>query len=98
MAQVHHWYVEWCPYGTRTISSIDTCVRFDSQAERDHWVDVINRSMAEYVDGIARAMTRDEARKNYRLEDFDTEASHMTMLRTSAGEPVFEVRRRDREI
>lgn len=63
-----HYYAEYCPWGTDTISDGDYCAVFDSRADRDKWVDTCNRDS----DGVdvrfyAQSITAKRARAVYDL-------------------------------
>lgn len=63
-------YAEYQPNGLRTVSCTDCAIRFASAAERDAFVDAANRrAHARACRNVAQAVTRDEARRVYRVED-----------------------------
>lgn len=64
-----HAYAEYQPYGLRTVSSDDCAIRFASAAERDAFVEDENhRAHDRNHRRVAQAVTRDEARRVYRVE------------------------------
>lgn len=65
-----HAYAEYQPYGLRTVSSDDCAICFASTDERDLFVVEANRRGRDRVGrNVAQAVTRDEARRVYRVED-----------------------------
>lgn len=91
MGNQHRWYAEWCPYGCDCISDGDTLMYFGSAAERDEMVARINGKNGDKVAGCARAISYDEARASYRVQDINTERERCTGLKTCAGRPFWEV-------
>lgn len=88
-------YAEFCPYGLRTISEGDRVMRFLTRAERDEMVERINTAHWEPVEGVCAPITRKEAARSYRLQDFEGEGSEEVRgLRTCAGRAFFEVTRK----
>ena len=100
-------YAEYCPYGLRTISDCDKVMQFVTRAERDEMVQRINAAHWDSVEGVCAPITRKEAAKSYRIQDFGREAQyygtgctevrdlrHVQDPRTCAGRTVFEVTRK----
>ena len=88
-------YAEFCPYGLRTVSEGDRVMRFLTRAERDEMVERINTANWEPVEGVCAPITRKEAARSYRLQDFEGEGSEEVRgLRTCAGRAFFEVTRK----
>lgn len=92
MSKQKRWYAEWCPYGCDCISGGDTLMYFGSAAERDEMVERINGKNSDKAAGCARAISYDEARASYRVQDINTERERQVLnLRTCAGRPFWEV-------
>ena len=63
-------YAEYCPYGLNTLSTGDRVIKFATAADRDEWVAALN-DYTDRVEGVARAITRAEAAKTYRMQDIE---------------------------
>lgn len=89
-------YAEFCPYGLRTISEGDRVMRFLTRAERDEMVERINTAHWESIEGVCAPITRKEAARSYRVQDFDNggDCEEVNGLRTCAGRAFFEVTRK----
>ena len=92
-------YAEFCPYGLRTASEGDRVMRFVTRAERDEMVERINAAHWDSVEGVCAPITRKEAAKSYRIQDFDPQnygsgCEEVNGLRTCAGRAFFEVARK----
>ena len=100
-------YAEYCPYGLRTISDGDKVMQFVTRAERDEMVERLNDANSEIIEGVCAPLTRKEADKSYRIQDFSREAQyygtgctevrylrHVQDPRTCAGRTFFEVTRK----
>lgn len=90
----HAYYAEFCPYGLNSISDGDRLMVFDSAEERDEMVERLNKcdGNRHIVEGVACAITRKEASRIYRLQDFGTEYEREVYgLRTCENRCFFEV-------
>lgn len=83
-------YLEHCPYGTRTISDYDTLMIFETRKERDEMVDRLNAAIDDLADGCAMPVTRREVAHRYDFEGFKDPraAAEVFGLRTCAGRTV----------
>lgn len=88
-------YAEFNAYGLNTISEGDTVMRFETIAERDEMVERLNSIRADIFEGVCASITRKEAAKSYRMQDFDNGMmEEVHALRTCAGRNFFEVGRK----
>lgn len=92
-------YAEFCPYGLSTISDGDKVMRFVTRAERDEMVESINAAHWDSVEDVCAPITRKEAARGYRIQDFDpqdypSDCKEVAGLRTCAGRTFFEVTRK----
>ena len=88
-------YAEFCYYGLNTISEGDTLMRFETRKERDEMVERLNECNYETIEGVCAPITRKEAAKSYRMQDFDNGMmEEVHALRTCAGRNLFEVGRK----
>lgn len=83
-----HYYAEWRPYGTNTLSWGMELYRFDSREERDEWVERMN----EYGDRERwAAVTTREITHRYDIGKFENDPfsdychEHDGVTRTCAG-------------
>lgn len=84
-------YAEFCPYGNRTISPLDTLMAFATREERDEMVERLNDDPYERQ-GCAMAVTTREVAHRYNLHDFKTDrADEISDIRTCKGRSVFEI-------
>lgn len=93
-------YLEFCPFGTKTISDGDTLMGFDTREERDEMVERINAVVdIEAMDDRAQAVTVREVSHRYDVRKFrddpwGTYCHEVNGLRTCKGKPFFEVSHR----
>lgn len=88
-------YAEFCYYGLNTISEGDTLMRFETRKERDEMVERLNECNYETIEGVCAPITRKEAAKTYRVQDFaNGYCEEVHALRTCAGRNFFEVGRK----
>ena len=90
-------YAEFCPYGLNTLSEGDRVMQFVTRAERDEMVERINATYWDSVEGVCAPITRKEAAKSYRVQDFNPQnrrCKEVYGLRTCANRILFEVTRK----
>lgn len=88
------YYAEFCPYGLNSISDGDRLMVFDSAEERNEMVERLNKCDRNWhiVEGVACAISREEASRTYRVQDFGTEYEREVYgLRTCENRCFFEV-------
>lgn len=87
-----HYYAEFCPYGTDTISDGDTLMRFATREERDDMVKRINDADGDR----AQAVTLAEVSHRYNVRKFFDDpfgdcVREVDGLKTCAGRPFYEI-------
>ncbi len=73
--KARRWYAEYRRYGFNARSDCDSLMVFDTREQRDAVVEALNGDgRTDHIEeGVARAITRKEASKDYRTQDLGTE-------------------------